>query len=429
MRKVVWIFVAAMFAAAPALAQTALLDQARVAILRGDIAEGERLLAQIDANSVDPNDLDFLRGTIATAKGNYKTAEKLFKAVLNRDSSANRVRLDLARVYFMEGDDVAAEHYFRAAMAQGVPPEVQHNIDLFLDQIRRRKRWDIGVQLGVAPDTNINAATTADTVTLYGLPFQLDPTAQRKSGVGLHGALAGAYQWTIAPDTKLKVGAGYDDVEYADVAFSDRNLSVYAGPRFLFDGGREVSVLAMAGKRWLGGNLFTTAAGGRIEGQAELSAHLLLSGTVFGQAVTYENPYTAYSGPVLGVNTSLTYARDSHSFYRFGGGIVREQADVDALRDTQYSLSAGYYRDALPKGFAVYAEARATFAPYDAPLPAFGRTRRDWEFDYRLSVSNSRLDIHGFTPVVSFLHIDRYSNLTLYGYSRNRVEMGVTRNF
>src|SRR5262249_3619811 len=154
-------------------------------------------------HGVDRNDLDFLQGTLANAKGDYATAIKHFRAVLGRDGTLNRVRLDLAKAYFLKGDDAAAEHHFRAAMAQGVPPEVQHNISQYLDQIRRRKRLDVTVRAALAPDTNVNAATTAENVTLYGLPFELDPAARKRSGIGFAGGLSGSYQWDLSAQTKL----------------------------------------------------------------------------------------------------------------------------------------------------------------------------------------------------------------------------------
>ncbi|MGZ6196000.1 MAG: tetratricopeptide repeat protein [Candidatus Binataceae bacterium] len=347
--------------ARPALAQSA-LDLARAAIGRGDIAAGEQILNEIDESRVDRNDLDFLKGTAALARNDADKAIARFKTVLDRDGSLNRVRLDLARAYFLKGDDVAAEHHFRAAMAQGVPPEVQANIDRYLDAIRRRKHWDITVQAALVPDSNINAATTSETVTLFGLPFQLDPNARRKSGVGVSGSVAGDYQWDVSQNVKLRSGAALYDIESSDSAFSDRSFSVTLGPRWLLGPGREVSVLATGGRRWLGGHVFSDAAGGRIEGQVQFTPRVLLGAAVFGQSMQYAGSYSAYSGPVFGGNATLTYAFDQHSFVRAIAGIVREQASADSLRDTQYALGLGYYRDELPGRFAAYAEVRATDA-------------------------------------------------------------------
>ena len=49
--------------------------------------------------------------------------------------------------------------------------------------------------------------------------------------------------------------------------------------------------------------------------------------------------------------------------------------------------------------------------------------------DYRFSISNKNIDILGFTPVITFAHTDRYSNIGLFAYHRNHGEIGLTRNF
>jgi hypothetical protein len=409
--------------------RNATLEGARAAIARGDLSEGERLLALVDESSVDHNDLDFLRGTIAAAHRDYKTAIARFRAILQRDPSLNRVRLELARVYFLNGEDVAAEHHFRAVLAQGVPPNVQENINRFLDEIRRRKHWDVGVFAAVAPDSNVNAATTAQSVDLFGLPFQLNPTAQRQSGVGFTATLTGFYQWDVTHSTKIKAGGAYYDTEYGNDAFSDRNLHLYTGPRFLIGQGTEVSVLATGSKRWYGGAAFTDGYGVSIEGQTALSPRVLLGGTVEAHRLRYADAYADYTGPIFSANLLLTYFFDAHSFARVIGGIVREQARLEPLRDFQYVLGAGYYREDLPLGLAVYINVQGALIPYDAPLPALGRVRKDVGMDYRMSLSNRNFDVFGFTPLVSYIHTDRYSNISLYTYHRSRVEVGVTRNF
>jgi len=415
----------------PAVMDSQVIDRARAAIAGGDLTEAEKLLVSLAETAETRNDVDFLLGTIAVGKSDYDTAITHFKALLDRDPSLNRVRLDLARVYFMKGDDEAAEYHFRAAAAAGVPAAVQASIDVFLDAIRRRKRWEFNISAAVAPDSNINAATTAQSVDVFGLPFEISEDARQTSGVGLSVNLGGSYQWNLAASTKLKVGAQYYATEYTRQDFSDRQISGFAGPRFLLGGESEVSVLATASRRWFGGVPLTYGLGGRLEGRTILSPRYLLDGTIAGQHLHYNDEhYGSYTGPVFSTTLGLTYAVNASSFLRGGGGVVRELPAVAAFRNTQYMLNAGYYRENLPHRFAVYGGVQATRTSYDAALAAFGTTvRRDTEVSYRLSLSNKYIDIFGFTPVISYVHTDRYSNIKLYSYHRNHGEIGVTRNF
>ena len=406
------------------------IARAKSAIAAGDLPEAERLLLTVTADSSTQNELDFLMGTIAGTKRDYPTAIAHFKALLDRDPSLNRVRLELARAYFFKGDDdTAAEHYFRTAAAQGVPPGVQKNIDAFLDQIRRRKRWTITVSVAALPDSNVNAATAAQTVDLFGIPFELADAARQKSGIGLAVNLGGSYQWDIAPNTRFKVGAGIYDAEYGERSFTDRQLSGYAGPKFFPSAGLEFTVLGTASQRWYGGQALATGAGGRVEGRVTLSPRVLVDVSLSGQQMDYASNYKDYTGPELAVGTSLTYALDFHRFVRGTLRVTRQQTSLSALRNTQYVAGAGYYHENLPLDFAAYLYVESTLAPYDAPYGAFGVTRRDWSMDYRFSVSNKNIDILGFTPVITFAHTDRYSNIGLFAYHRNHGEIGLTRNF
>jgi outer membrane protein len=434
-------FTTALLAASPALAQVQqippsplaaaeAIERARTAIVGGDLVEAESLLATVAINSETQNDLDFLSGTIAFEKKDYNTVISRFRELLARNPSLNRVRLDLARAYFMKGDDKAAEYHFRAAEAQGVPPGVQRSIDTFLDAIRRRKRWESNISVAVAPDTNINAATTAQSVDVYGLPFAISNDARQTSGVGLMLNLGTSYQWDIADNTKWKVGGGYYGTEYTHSEFSDRQITGYTGPRFLLGEGSEVSVLGTASRRWFGDVPLTYGVGGRVEGRTTLSPRFILDGAIAGQELHYNaERYSAYTGPVASISAGLTYALDPSSFIRGGAGVTREQTALAAFRDHQYAPSLGYYRENLPYRFAVYVGAQATFIRYDAALAAFGVVRKDTEVSYRLSLSNKYIDFKGFTPVISYVHTDRYSNIAFYSYHRDHGEIGVTQNF
>jgi hypothetical protein len=195
-------------------------------------------------------------------------------------------------------------------------------------------------------------------------------------------------------------------------------------------GESEVSVLATTSRRWYGGVPLTFGLGGRLEGRTTLSPRFLLDGAIAGQQLHYNaEHYGSYTGPVFSTSAGLTYALSASSFLRGGGGLVREVPAVQAFRNFQYNLNGGYYRENLPYRFAVYGGVQATRIRYDAALAAFGARRGDTEMSYRLSVSNKYIDIWGFTPVISYVHTDRYSNINLYSYHRDHGEFGLTRNF
>lgn len=430
--KLAFIAAACIFASCCAYAQSAnvALDEARAALLRGDTLTAEKILSAIDGSVEDRNDLEFLRGTLAVQKKEYDIGIALFRGMLAREPTLNRVRLDLAQAYFLKGDDAAAEYHFRAALAQGLPPEVEQNVLAFLDQIRRRKVWDASLAIALAPDTNINAATTEDSVSLFGLPFVLDPTAQRKSGLGLSVAAAGEYRWATTDQFNIRIGGAYYETQYTDNNFNDRAVAGYVGPMFIASGGTKFSVLATGARRWFGGDAFTSSAGLRFETETTLSPRWMLSGSASWENRTYDAPqYAEYSGPVYKAYGTLTYAIDASSLLQNTVGVVREQASLEAFRSWQYITSLNYYRENIWNRFALGIGIQAARINYDAALIAFGKTRADTQVDYRISLSNAGIDFWGFTPVLSYIHSDRYSNINLFTFHRDRGEIGLRRNF
>ena len=71
-----------------------------------------------------------------------------------------RVRLELARAFFLKGEDGLARRHFEAVLAGGVPEAVAVNVQRFLDEIRSRNRWSFNVGFALAPDTTSARAPT-----------------------------------------------------------------------------------------------------------------------------------------------------------------------------------------------------------------------------------------------------------------------------
>ena len=169
----------------PAVSAETLIEAARTALSRGKLDDAEFLLGGVKPGEGDADDLDFLRGTIALGQGDWQTAIARFRAMLARDPTLLRVRLDLAFAYFQAREDKQAAYHFRLVLGEDdLPPAVRANTLAFLDRIRRRKSWSVSGALALAPDSNINAATSSREVNLFGFPAQLSEDARQTSGVG-----------------------------------------------------------------------------------------------------------------------------------------------------------------------------------------------------------------------------------------------------
>ncbi len=144
---------------------------------------GEANLAEWEG---DP-EFDYLFGLAALESGN--TNESVFAleraaATTTDPGLRSLARLELARAYFVTNNLTASENLFNAVLASNPPPNVQQNIQVFLQLIESRRssqsptiNWTISSVIG--SDSNANSATSNGLIDtpLIG-QIELDPAGQ-----------------------------------------------------------------------------------------------------------------------------------------------------------------------------------------------------------------------------------------------------------
>ena len=101
------------------------------------------------------------------------------RAMLVRRPELVRVRLELARAFFLKGRGQARQAAFRACAGRHKPPAaVALNVSRFLKIMRARKRWSLRLGAAFLPDTNLGTSSAERTILLDTplgrLPFTLD---------------------------------------------------------------------------------------------------------------------------------------------------------------------------------------------------------------------------------------------------------------
>lgn len=167
------------------------LQAVQVLIANNRLDDAKRLLGRALAANPDDREGLFLLATIAVEQKDYNVAISLYRRILVEEPNAERVRLDLARAFFLKGDYENAERQFRFARAGNIDDTVKANVDHFLSEINRLREWTFNFSFALAPDSNENAATSANQVNIFGLPFALDKDAREQSGVGVAGYVGG----------------------------------------------------------------------------------------------------------------------------------------------------------------------------------------------------------------------------------------------
>ncbi len=408
---------------APAVPLTSRVEQ----LLRaGDPGSAEALLtAALQTNPHDP-DARFLSGILAVAKKDYPRAIRVFRALLIDHPDAPRIRLELARAYFLDKDYLNADRQFRLVRTGRHPPEVLANIDQYLFAIRQDKDWSWSLSLALAPDTNLNAATSSREVTLGGLPFELSDAARKRSGIGLSAEGMVEYAPRIGPGSRLRLGLAAQRREYSGSGFDDMVVAVHAGPR-LVSKRLDTSLLATGFIRWYGGDPLLRAAGGRVEVAWYPSPNLTVTGALAAQVLDHARDETR-DGALYSARLGLFQPLGTTSAIAAKGGVTRQTAREPAHSNWSFEASASYFRE-LPGGFTVGIEPGFGVTRFDQALPVFGKARSDRSVSAEVSLLNRHIVLSRFTPRVSYAFTRQWSNIDLYAFTRHRVEIGLTTVF
>jgi hypothetical protein len=363
---------------------------------------------------------------LEVAQANYDHAITLLRRILVREPDAERVRLELARAFYLKGDYDNADRQFRFARAGGVDDTVKANIDRYLAAISRLRQWTVNFSLALAPDTNQNAATAASQISIFGLPFALDPNARRQSGIGVAGDIGAEWSPLLFDNIKARIGGDVYRVEYSGGQFDDMTVSGYAGPQLLFDNW-DVSTLLTGFKRWYGNAPYISGIGGKLAADYGITSDLLVGASLGGQAVS--NAFIPdQDGPLYSGQVQATYVLSPSSLFQLQFGLNRQDARISAYSYSGIWFGGGYQQD-LPFGFSAGFQPSYYITRYDARLAAFGQTRADDAVMLAFSLLNRRFDYHGFTPRFSYIFTEQHSNIRLYSYTRNQFQIGITSLF
>ena len=147
-----------------------ILDAASRLVTARRFEEARPLIAALQQAPELAMETHFLAGFVDAETGKLDDAVREFRTVLSARPDVTRARLELARVLMIQGKDAAADHHFRLAEEdRDLPPEIQRTISEARSIIRNRKNWNFNIDVGFAPDSNVNNATSARLVdSIYG---------------------------------------------------------------------------------------------------------------------------------------------------------------------------------------------------------------------------------------------------------------------
>ena len=420
-------------APAPGEGQTAASQLALAASLVADdqAPAAQHLLDALVASGAslaraEANQLVFLYGLIAMAEGIFAEAALRFRYLLTIDPGAVRVRLELGRALFLGNDFQQAERQFLLAGSGNLPPAVRENIDDFLGTIRLRKQVSWSFSIAQEADSNRNGGPASDSVTLFGLPFQLSPGTRQSKGVGT--VVDAGAEWINNPGHALRwrVGAQFHRAQYLPTAYDDMTLGGDFGPRLTL-GHWDLGLTGTVARRWYGDRVYNTTVSGGADATWFASRRFGLS----AQAGVSSQSYAV--DPVqdgLGRDASLAvlWIPAPTTVVRATAGLQWQDAGDPgyASRGTRIGLS---YGREFAGGLTVAVAPGWTRIGYDGVLDLFGVQRVDHQISGEISVTHRGLVWHGMVPRITLAETVNASTIALYRFHRTRLGLGLTRAF
>ena len=400
-----------------------------------------------------PGDVLFLAGLAALEHSQKKgrpaksrntllnEAIAYFRTMLIRKPELVRVRLELARAFFLKGEDDLARRHFQQVLAGKPPAAVALNVNRFLNQIRARKRWSLRVGLSLAPDSNIGASSDERIIYIdvggARLPFRRNQEELTSSGIGTSAWLGGEYQHPLGdPLTsrwRLRAGGDFSRKEYKESEFDRMTVAGHVGPRWLIGRASEVSLLLSGLHHWTGSGLEEPShhdIGLRAEARHRFSRRTIA--TV--RASRHERRYdqrTHLDGPVINLSVGASWVATPTLRINASVGWGRERPESETQRHSRRWVQTGF-TTALPWGFTLGGSGTLRWTDYEGdwfPFTEDGSSRRDLIRNFRLSVHNRGFTVQGFSPQLSVVREDRVSNAQLHDYERTFGELRFVRLF
>lgn len=362
---------------------------------------------------------------LAIKRKDWGGAAQLLRRVLDERPDAAPVRLALAQVLTEIGDEGAALRELRAAQAIGLPLEVARMVDRFSEALRARRPFGASLEIALAPDSNINTATTNDLLGTVIGDFEIDPDSKAKSGVGaaLRGSVFARHRFSERVALLGRASTSAD--VYRDKDFNQVALDVAAGPE-LHLGPARLNVEGGATRRWYGMKPYEDSV--RIEANGAIPA---------GR----RSIVRARVG-LAKIDNRLNDLQDGHSWSgeiaveralgsRSGVGLTLGASRAD-LTDPGYSTTA--WRSTL-LGWREFGRITAQVSAShgrlaaDERLSLFPDKRKDRSYRLSASATMRQWQAGGFAPLVRLTWERNASTVAFYDYRRRRLEFGIVRAF
>lgn len=405
-------------------------EQARAALIAGQVADAEALLRKSYESGEYDNQTLFLLAMVAKRLENWPASEQYLTELLRREPAASRVKLELAEVHYRSGRPQQARQLLLEVKATNPPRRVGENIEAFLAFIESgsRKAWSAYASVGLLYDTNANQGPDVDNVLIYNLPFTLDRDAKGNHDWANLYKLGAGYTHALRDGLALQAGAHLSYTDYHRLnGFDTLNLSLSAGPSWSKDAW-SFSLPYVFNTIRFGHSESWYSIGHGLAPQFgwQLAPRLLLQGSLAWQDRRYKDN-SARDGEVVTLSSSLRYAVAAGSHLSASAYIGREKAEQDTSSNRSHGVELGYFK-AFDRSLNLHVSAAYSHTDYDGFELAWQKSREDRRAEFAVSLSYLIVPWNT-TLALSVSATDNHSNIDMYRYTREQTMLSLTRHF
>jgi tetratricopeptide (TPR) repeat protein len=432
--------------------------EVRAGVQATDAARAARGLPDIEGGAVtfeevmrDPDniDLNYRYAQTQIALGEVRGAAATLERILLLEPNLPRVRLLYAVVLFRLDNLEDAEREFARLRALDMPATLRAEIDLYVDEIRKRRqrtRVKVLASVGGQYDTNRNAGPGSGQLLFSGVQIPATGTTRARGDFSVNGIGRVDVSHDLGfQDRHKAVGAiTYYDSDQVDQDSLDlRVVSGEAG--FAFDLG-PLTLTPQATARYvnLARQSYQQSEGLNLTAEYKMTTELTLS--AFGEA-EYQRFYA------IDVSTDAF----SRTGWQYRGGVG---AAYKLSPTQQISLDLSYLDKRAEQNYYAYRTVEATLGhawlfpggqflltsfavareAYDEPDPAISSNlRTDWRYRGRLTLGQPVAELFGveapawwlrdLTLTATYETLRSESNITNYTYWNHRGSIGLSKRF
>lgn len=381
---------------------------------------------------------DFFFGIAAVDTGHAGEGVLALERYILRYPDNVSARLQLARGYFILGEDARAREEFQALRKLSPPPEVAATIDRYLDAIRLREtRYTLSkglyLEAGIGTDSNVNGGVANANITLPALgPVIVSQAGTKQSDTFTLIGAGGYISNPVAPGIAL-YGNGEASLKsnskQSNKQFDLGNYALGGGvsvlrERNLYRLGLSVSTLELGSSRFLD----TTA----IQAQWQHQLNELQAISLTGQAARLDYPgangprNADFVGLTGGYRRLFSYAWQPILTAELSAGHQRSLADRPDLVPNTWGAHVGVSFTPAAK-WGLSADYIYQKSNYEGPDAILGVTREDRYEAINAAVSylyTRHLSLRG-----ELTSARNHSNIELYTFPRDIVLFKVRYEF